>query len=113
MPIGNNTDEQKKFLEKNWIFETIPGKAHPDRWPEGLDEMIERLSQLEFLSLFHEDHLLYEDILSKLYEFTKNMIPLLKSNSSEKAVESIKKGMTAQLLFAFAFGNFVYWVCLP
>lgn len=106
------TEEMSKLLSKNSEIDGLPGKDHPDRWPEGLDKMIERLSKLDFLGLFHEEHRLYSDLLSKIMAFIKKNIDKLASATKESAtcVESIKKGMTAVLLFALAFGDFSFWV---
>lgn len=108
------TDEMNKLFYKNSEIDGLPGKEHPDRWPEGLDKMIERLSKLDFLGLFHEDPRLYEELLSKLVIFVKKNVDQLASASHEAAdlVDSIKKGTTALLLFALAFGDFTFWVYL-
>lgn len=108
------TEEMNKLLSKNSELDGLPGKDHPDRWPEGLDKMIERLSKLDFLGLFHEDHRHYEELLSKMVAFVKiNVEKLAKGEKDiELYVESIKKGTTVLLLFALAFGDFAFWVIL-
>jgi hypothetical protein len=107
----SGSEELTKILNKQWIFETIPGKNYPDRWPEGLNELIDRLSKIGFLGLFHEDHRLYDDILSKLVSFVNtNAQSLAKGSSSSIHVESVQKGMTALILFALNFGDFSFWL---
>lgn len=100
------------FLQKPCEIEGLPGKDHPDRWPEGLDKMIERLSKFEFLGLYHEEYRLYKELLSKLSTFVEKNISKLAEGKPEPkaAVESIKKGTTALLLFGLAFGDFSFWV---
>lgn len=106
------TEDMTKLLYKNSEIDGLPGKEHPDRWPEGLDKMIERLSKLDFLGLFHEDPRLYEDLLNKLVAFVKKNVEQLAiaTKDSTDLVDGIKKGMTVLLLFALAFGDFSFWV---
>ena len=104
------SDEVSKIVHKSKIFETIPGKSHPDRWPEGLDLLIERLQKIEFLGLFHEDFRLYRDTMDQLKSFIKSNIEAIKLKPEEQAVKSIEQGLSAMFLFALAFGDFTYWV---
>lgn len=101
-----------KLLQRPSDIDGMPGKDHPDRWPEGLDKLIERLSKLEFLGLYHEDSKLYEDLLNKLTKFVANSLEQLVSGTKDRAgcVESISKGTTALFLFGLAFGDFSFWV---
>lgn len=106
------SDEMTKLLQKPSDIEGLPGKDHPERWPEGLDKMIERLSKLEFLGLYHEDSKLYDDLLTRLFKFVANSLDQLVTGKKDKSVcvDSIKQGTTALLLFGLAFGDFSFWV---
>lgn len=101
-----------KLLQKPSEIDGLPGKDHPDRWPEGLDKMIERLSKLEFLGFYHEEYRLYKDLLNKLSTFVEKNISKLAQGESESStvIDSIKKGTTVMLLFGLAFGDFSFWV---
>jgi hypothetical protein len=56
-------------LEQKWVFETIPGREHPERWPEGLDKMVDCLLNMRRLELFTEEPSLHEETIHNLEKF--------------------------------------------
>lgn len=109
------------MLEQKWVFETVPGREHPERWPEGLDKMAESLLKMNRLELFTEEPSIHEETLQNLEKFIQkeiahlnNLDSTLDAQTLEQKTEQLCKGisraLTCLMLLAFHFADFVVFL---